>query len=68
MSKIIPLANYPIRPVRQMGESLVGYVYRFLSTNGYEFRVKHYELIVQYLSQVGKSKKEIWKKAYRFFP
>lgn len=32
---LIPFSHYPVRPQVQPGESLMGYVYRFYSANGY---------------------------------
>jgi hypothetical protein len=38
MRDFIPFADYPMRPFKVQGESLSGYVYRFLSDNGVKFK------------------------------
>jgi|APLak6261663543_1056040.scaffolds.fasta_scaffold00213_12 hypothetical protein len=37
--------DYPIRPKKQKGESLVGYVYRFQNENGYTMSIPLYEVL-----------------------
>lgn len=32
---LIPFADYPVRPAMELGESLAGYVYRYLGDNGH---------------------------------
>ncbi len=38
MGDQIPFSDYPIRPYKVQGESLSGYIYRFLSDNGVKFQ------------------------------
>lgn len=45
MARIIPLNDYPVRPFKQQGESTLGFVYRFLASNGHTLNIGFYSLI-----------------------
>jgi TniQ len=45
MDGFVPFINYLIRPVMESGESVAGYMYRYLGANGHRITRKYYDLM-----------------------
>lgn len=59
---LLELAGYPLRPTRQLGESLVGFVSRHFGTNGHWMpEALHRAIATLYRSENASARKEAWK-------
>jgi TniQ len=63
VGEFIPFANYLIRPAMEQGESVAGYMCRYLGANGHRIQRKYYDLMeAMYRASPGtalKAKKKI---------